>query len=308
MLEGILVVVVLAVAAFFLAPWAAERLRRPMDVEEERFYAPGEFAKLSQGITHYRWFGPEDGKLIVCVHGLSTPAFGYEGLALGLAQKGWRVLTYDLYGRGYSDNATGDQNLDFFLTQLGDLLAHQKITGKFSLVGYSMGGMIVAGYAARNPDRLERLMTLAAGGVAMPNLDGTRLQRAFPYLGWWTMIVLGGWSLRKYIMAEDGADPVRDRQLQATRRRGYWPALYSSQQHIIRTDFEALHRTIGDNGTPYLAIWAKQDQVIPIQAVGTLSKWNRAARQGVLEDANHGLTYAHPARITLLFDSWARGI
>ena len=305
----LLLIVAIAIVAVLLTPWIAERLRIPMDVEEARVNAPGEFAELQSGVTHYRWFGPEEGPLIVCVHGLSTPSFGYEGLATGLAIKGWRVLTYDLYGRGYSDNTPDAQTADFFLKQLDELLEDQGITDKFSIVGYSMGGMIVTAFAARSPERIERIMLLSTGGVAPIDLDSGSLIKPnkYPRLAHWAGMVFGGQQLRKYILDEDGADPVRERQLMATRRRGYWPALLSCRSNIIGEDFATMHRKIAESNLPVLAIWAEQDQVIPISAVGILAQLNRGARQEVIKDANHGLTYSHPARIALFFDTWVKG-
>lgn len=40
---------------------------------------------------------------------------------------GYRILTYDLYGRGYSDRPSGKQNREFFLQQLDDLLAYEAV-------------------------------------------------------------------------------------------------------------------------------------------------------------------------------------
>lgn len=96
------------------------------------------------------------GPVAVCVHGLTTPSFVWHGLARGLATFGYRVLIYDLYGRGYSDRAPGHQDQAYFLQQLNDLLEDQQIKGDITLLGYSMGGAsppplsqrIRAGYAS----------------------------------------------------------------------------------------------------------------------------------------------------------------
>ncbi len=301
----VLYTVIAALGAFLLTPFVAERLRKPMNVEEERIKAPGEFAELSSGVTHYRWFGPEDGKIVVCVHGLSTPSFAFEAMAKGLTVKGWRVLTYDLYGRDYSDNPKGEQDEGSLFSQLNELLEHQGITKKFSLVGYSMGGMITAAYAAKYPEKLERVMFLASGGVQPVIREDSGISYKDTYLSWWASIVFGGVKLRKYIRIEKGARPIRDRQLQATRRRGYLPALRSCIAHVLTENYESQHKAIAAANIPLLAIWGKQDIVVPISAVGTLAQWNRAARQEVIEDASHALPYSHPARVALMFHTWA---
>jgi len=77
------------VIAILITPFALEWRRIPMDAQA-RADAPGDFAPLSNGITHYKFYGPVDGPLVVCVHGLTTPAFVYEGLAKRLVKRGYR--------------------------------------------------------------------------------------------------------------------------------------------------------------------------------------------------------------------------
>jgi hypothetical protein len=77
--------VVLAVIAAM--PFILEKLRRPMNQRLRRM-AEGTFIKLPQGVTHYRWIGPEDGPVAVCVHGLTTPSFVWQSVADRLAASG----------------------------------------------------------------------------------------------------------------------------------------------------------------------------------------------------------------------------
>ena len=296
-MSTLLWIIILLALAFHLAPWASERLRRPLDVEEERIKAPGEFAETPGGVTHFRWFGPAGGPTVVCVHGLTTPSYGYEGLAQELADAGYRVLTYDLYGRGYSDTVYADHTVDLYLQQLDELLDDQQVSDPFILTGYSMGGMLTAAYTARSPEKVSHWVMLGAGGVARAELGIPGFVARSPYLLNWMNIVLGGRDLRKYIMAEDGNDVVRERQLATTRQRGFWPAVGSCMRHVIAYDFAEAHKTIAKNGTPVLGFWAAQDQVIPLKAKDVLAEWNPSAKQIVLEDANHGLTYAKPKEI-----------
>ena len=284
------------ILSVLLAPWLSERLRKRWDVEEMRINAPGEFAELASGVTHYRWFGPEGGPLMVCVHGLTTPCYGYEGLASELAGKGYRVLTYDLYGRGYSDVIDARHDVAFYLTQLDELLAHLEITRCFTLFGYSMGGIVSSAYAAGSPERVNQLVLLAPGGVAPATLSFTGLRKNWPAAFRWITVVLGGYDLRKYIRAEANNGAVRDRQLATTRQRGFWPSVAASAT-VLETDIKKHHQGIARNGTPVLAIWGARDQVIPPDAVDILKGRIPAAKQIVLEDANHGLTYSHPQEI-----------
>ena len=68
------------------APVLREAARPRIDRASGR--VPGAFATLSRGRTQYRWHGPEGGPVTVCVHGLTTPSFVWEGLVPGLVAEG----------------------------------------------------------------------------------------------------------------------------------------------------------------------------------------------------------------------------
>ena len=134
-------------------PLVIERNRAEME-DADRGSASGQFAELPDGVTHFEWI---QGPVAVCVHGLTAPSIAWRAVARGLASMGYRTLTYDLYGRGYSDRPSGPQDRQFFIKQLQDLLEDQDVTGSFTLLGYSMGGSIATCFAAAFPDRVERL-------------------------------------------------------------------------------------------------------------------------------------------------------
>ena len=128
--------------------------------------APGEFVTLSRGVTHYQWHGHVDGPVIVMVHGLSSASWVFSGLFHGLSLMGFRILTYDLYGRGYSDRPPGEQDKDFFVGQLEELLTALGIPEdkEICLFGYSMGGAISTCYAAKHPETSGPAVPAGLGG------------------------------------------------------------------------------------------------------------------------------------------------
>ena len=64
---------------------------------------PGRFVTLSRGVTHVDVRGPDSGRTVVLVHGFSVPYYIWDSTATALAAQGYRVIRYDLYGRGWSD-------------------------------------------------------------------------------------------------------------------------------------------------------------------------------------------------------------
>jgi pimeloyl-ACP methyl ester carboxylesterase len=135
------------------------RFRGEMRVIDEivRASAPGQFVRLTGGFTHYELAGPDDGLLVVLVHGFSVPCFIWDPTFAGLVDAGFRVLRYDLFGRGYSDRPEVIYNQALFDRQLCELLDALGFTTPVNLVGLSMGGAIVVGFAAQHPERVRAL-------------------------------------------------------------------------------------------------------------------------------------------------------
>lgn len=298
---GILAVLVIAGAGLALAPQIIEWRRRPMDAHA-RTDMPGALSELSLGQTHYHWIGPVRGPIAVCVHGLTTPSFVWRSLAAGLGALGYRVLVYDLYGRGYSDRPAGQQTPEVFVRQLEDLLADQGISEDFTLIGYSMGGVIATCFAAHHAKRIRQLILLAPAGIEV-NLDSlTRRIIQSPVLGTWLMGVMYPRMHRAGIAREEArvtpefAD-VFDLQRRELDYRGWVPSVLQSLRGMLGRSFEAEHRRLYAAGVPVLAIWGRQDEIIPITALGKLTQWNRNAVQQVVDAAGHGLPYSHSAVI-----------
>lgn len=287
------------IALLVVLPVALERLRTPIGPAERRG-AEGGFAHLSQGITHYRWVGPVRGPVAVLIHGLASPQIAMEGLAEALGKMGYRVLTYDLYGRGLSDAPLGRQSRAFFLRQLSELLAEQEIEEEITFVGYSMGGAIAAAYAADNIHRINRVILIASSGVVTHESGFSRFCRRVPFVGdWWH----GLFARRRILQAipVDFDSPYVQRVLVAQRaelaRRGYLPAILSSRRGMLAGSSRKDHRKLAREDVPVIAIWAENDQIIPIKALGVLAQWNRAARQEVVSDADHALPYTHTEQL-----------
>ena len=75
-----------------------------------------------------------------------------------------RVIALDLRGHGLSDKPGTGYDLAQIIEDLETALTLLKVKGKFVLVGHSFGGAIVTEYALKHPDRVERLILIAASG------------------------------------------------------------------------------------------------------------------------------------------------
>ena len=293
-------VLTLLILALVAAPFLAEARRIPM-TRALRDAAPGDFAALPMGRTHFQWSGPSGGPVAVCVHGLTTPSYVFAGTRTALQGLGYRVLSYDLYGRGYSDRPFRSQTLDLFTRQLEALLAHEDVREPVVLIGFSMGGAIAARFASGLDDRLSAVVLVAPAGIA-PVYDTwtDRLTKA-PLIGDWLARVFGGIALRSELESDVQSATVipdlKDRQIAETRIRGFLPAVLSSKRFALSETLEADHQAIAASGVPVLAIWGEADPVIPLSTIGKLAELNPAAHHVQIPDAGHGLLQTHPKQV-----------
>ena len=291
------VLICLLVLGVAFAPYIAERRRLVMD-DDARADAPGAFIDLKHGRTHYRYFGPQSAPLAVCVHGLTTPSFVFEALADGLVAKGYRVLVYDHYGRGFSDRPTAAQDREFFVSHLDELLNALGEHEKFLLIGYSMGGAVAAAYTAAFAQRVRNLVLVAPAGMGHQLGPLANFIRVMPGIGDWLFMAGYGRSHRKGTEKEralHSAVPfVVDRQQRELQYRGFLPSVLSSLRNGLRAQAKADHQSIHEAGTKVVAIWGAADDVIPLDCKDKMAGWNPAAEQVVVPDEGHSLPYTHP--------------
>lgn len=292
------ILVLLVVVAGF--PFVWESRRKPIG-EAERRGAPGGFASLSQGITYYQWLGPVRGPIAVAIHDMTMPSAVWDEVAAGLGAITYRVLVYDLYGRGLSDAPKGPQDRAFHIRQLTELLADQGLGQDLTLIGYGLGGAIATAFTADHPERVKRLILLAPLGLELKDAGLPRFIRQTPLIGDWLFMLLFGGELRKTVAAAPSR--IGPAQIEELGHRGFLPAVLSSIRGIGQDRQEADHRAIGRADVPVVALWGQNDTVVPLSSLGTLAQWNRAARQEVIAGAGHGLPYTHaPEVMTVLKD------
>jgi len=121
----------------------------------------GTYIRLSDGITHYKLEGPNDGKVVVLVHGGTIPMWTWDKQVKALKDAGFRVLSYDKYGRGYSDRPDVTYDQELYKRQLSELVDKLALTKPFDLIGISLGGGTAVNFTARYPHRVRKLVMIS---------------------------------------------------------------------------------------------------------------------------------------------------
>lgn len=268
---------------------------KPLD-DDARAAAPGAFAELSDGQIHYRWDGPEDGPIIVLVHGFSTPNFIYEQNVEALNAAGYRTLRFDHFGRGWSDRPRTRYDVDFYDRALVELLAHEGVDAPFGLVGLSMGGPIVAEFTARHPERVSKLVLLVPAGLDIAGADSpsAKLVRT-PIIGDWIWRMFGkGILLGDAQYDESARSDANKLQGDVTEQfvyRGYLQALLSTLRHMPMVDREETFQRLAATGVPVMAIYGDADETVLVSSASKLKSLLPDADVRIVEGGEHGLNY-----------------
>ena len=104
-------------------------------------------------------WGPKEGPLVLCLHGILEQGAAWSEVAIRLAQKGYRVIAPDLRGHGRSDHVGkgGSYNLMDFLADI-DAIVDFLADRAFTLVGHSLGSVVAAIFASIRPQKVKNLV------------------------------------------------------------------------------------------------------------------------------------------------------
>ena len=266
------------------------------DIDDElRKSAPGQFIKTSAGFVHYQFAGPENGRTVVLVHGFSVPYYLWTGTFEMLGDAGFRVLRYDLFGRGLSDRPSVTYDGELYDKQLLELLDALHISGKIDLAGASMGGPIIATFACRHPERVGTLSFFDPGyshGQPVPS------KLKMPLLGEYVMAVDIAPKLPENQMA-DFDHPERfpdwsDRYRPQMRFKGFRAALLSTIRNYIPADWSKEYACVGAGTAPVLLVWGKDDRDVPFDTSREVRAAIPRAQFLPVDDAAHVPFLEHP--------------
>ncbi len=257
--------------------------------------SPGSFVHVSYGDVHYELKGPENGRVVVLVHGFSVPYYLWDPTFEALVAQGYRVLRYDLFGRGLSDRPPLRYDADLFERQLAELLDALKIGGQVDLVGASMGGPISAGFACRHQERVRTVSLFDPGyshGQQMPFTIRT------PILGEYVMAVriapqLPASQMNDFLHPEKFPD-WQEKYRSQMRYFGFRRSLLSTLRNYVTADWSKEYSCIGSRGMPVFLVWGKHDKDVPFENSKEVLAAIPAAKFLPVEDAAHVPFLEHP--------------
>lgn len=245
----------------------------------------GSFATIDGVRLH--WHEAGAGPAVVWLHGSGPGASGwsnFRGNYPELAARGFRCLVPDAYGFGHSDKPEG---ADFPMARLcaltRGLLDHLGVD-RFTLVGNSMGGAMALQLALDLPDRVERLVLMAPGGLesrdtymAMPGIQGM-MRTVFSRRGYTPESIRALFELQLHDPAQV-TDAIVAERLEI--------ALVQPRRVFETLAVPDLSPRLGEIRCPTLALWGREDQFCPVSGATTLARGIADVRSVTLSQCGH---------------------
>ncbi|KZS94229.1 alpha/beta-hydrolase [Sistotremastrum niveocremeum HHB9708] len=271
---------------------------RALDIYPEDIHGPGAYAELPLGKVKYWIIGPEDGPPVTLIHGFSIPSLVFKDVAKHLVSQGFRVLLYDLYGRGYSDAPDTTYDGTLYITQVALLLQHVGWE-KTYVAGLSMGGGITGAFAATFPNLVNgKIAVIASAGAMQTTFSITQRIMTSPLLvsSGVSGLLSKGVQARRFKAQKAGTPAAQSVELvgiQMALLPGYPWALASSMRYGPLRGEEDSFAKVGASDIKVLMIWGTEDSTVPFRYTGVLQKLMPQAELVTVEGAEHDVTITH---------------
>ncbi|MCM0619408.1 alpha/beta fold hydrolase [Nocardioides bruguierae] len=237
------------------------------------------------------------GPALVLLHGLGCDHTTWSPVIARLAEH-FTVIAPDLLGHGASDKPRADYSVGGYANGMRDLLTVLGID-KATVVGHSFGGGVAMQFAYQFPERTERLVLVASGGLGP---EVTPVIRAVTTPGFHQ--VMG--ALTMPVVRQVGTTAMSALSLlpvPATRDLDEVAAIYDSFKdpaaraairHVVRAvvDWRGQIVTMADRAylteaMPMCVLWGTDDHVIPVSHAANAAALAPKARIEIMDGAGH---------------------
>ncbi len=262
---------------------------------------------------HRAYVKAGSGPALLLLHGLGCDLHTWDPVIRELAER-FTVVAPDLLGHGESDKPRADYSIGGYANGMRDLLTVLGID-RATVVGHSFGGGVAMQFAYQFPERTERVLLVAPGGlgpevnpavraVTLPGFQQAMAVATLPgvrHVGTTLMRLLAltkSPALRDLDEVAAIYDSFRD------------PAARAAISHVVRAciDWKGQVITMADRAyltraVPMCVIWGEEDAVIPAEHAEIARVLLPDADIELVPDSGHFPHKDHPERfIKILTD------
>ncbi len=256
------------------------------------------------------------GPAVLLLHGMACDHTTWSPVFEQLAKR-YTVIAPDLLGHGRSDKPRADYSVGGYANGMRDLLTVLGID-KVTVVGHSLGGGVAMQFAYQFPERTERMVLVAPGGLGRevtPAIRAVTLPGFHTAMGLMTLPGIRQLStgalraaatvdtpaLRDLREIADIIDSLRD------------PRARRALQHVVRACVDLRGQIISMTDRAYLTqempmcvIWGDADPVIPTKHAENVQRIAKTARVKIIDDSGHFPHKDQPEQFVRIFHQFIR--
>ncbi|MCW2758353.1 MAG: hsaD 3 [Nocardioidaceae bacterium] len=254
------------------------------------------------------------GPVLLLLHGLGCDHTTWYPIIDRLAES-FTVIAPDLLGHGASAKPRADYSIGGYANGMRDLLTVLGIE-TVTVVGHSLGGGVAMQFAYQFPERTERMILLAPGGIG-PEVSPAVRAITLPFFRQLMSVAtlpgirhVGTAGLRA--LAGTGVAAARDLGEVAKIYESFKdPATRAAIAHVVRAcvDWKGQIITMADRAyltaaMPMCVIWGTEDMVIPFSHAGIARQIAPGAEVELVQKAGHFPHRDHPEQVVRLIEDF----
>lgn len=236
--------------------------------------------------------------VLLLLHGIGSDGATWDTVASALAER-FTVIVPDLLGHGRSAKPRADYSIGGYANGMRDLLGALDID-RVTVVGHSFGGGVAMQFAYQFPERTDRLVVVAGGGLGSQvsvvlralTLPGASFALGLSHLSP-SRLALGALRAAAGLVAPAAlAADLNEAYTVHTGLRD--PAARSAFLHVLRhvADWRGQLITMRDRaylaqGLPVLIVWGDRDHVLPVEHAQAAAELMPGAQSVLLPGVGH---------------------
>ena len=243
--------------------------------------------------TDHAPIGASQGTAIF-IHGSGPGASGWSNFkhnVFAFQEAGYRCIVYDQWGYGKTSKPQDiDHTLDFFVDGLVSLMDSANVANAV-LVGNSLGGAVALGLALRHPERVEKLILMAPGGIESRedyfSMPGIQAMVKYP---------MGSPEFTKEVLAQLLTqlvyDPINvDDELVNER----WATLETQNAHVLATmQIPDLTDRLASIDISTLVFWGTEDRFCPASGTWKILQMKGNVQAELVNYCGHWVMSEYP--------------